>query len=247
MQVYFPDYGWIDFSRRLPASLLCAGSLTLDEFTPLEAEPPAAAELPPDPFEELPPTPEIEPQAANGPGATASGPRWAWLGALLRWLGAFALLGTVMLVGGWAWHRKHGLHRLSGVAGSYARLNIFAPWLGVELLPSDTPYERAEAFRRRIPGVRPVSRIVDLYVKGAVCAGTYGRKRGAGCRSARYGHACAVCSSAVRQRLKRLNPLTAISQFVDGREDRRWLRGGRHRAISSCAGPSSRRRRCGAQ
>jgi len=211
VQVYFPDYGWIDFeptTAREP--IVRSESLTLDEFTPLEAEPPAAAELPPDPFEELPPTPEIEPQAANGPGATASGPRWAWLGALLRWLGAFALLGTVMLVGVWAWHRKHGLHRLSGVVGSYARLNIFAPWLGVELLPSDTPYERAEAFRRRIPeSARPVSRIVDLYVKEQYAPAHMGGNEARAAEEARALWArlrSLFLSTAVRQRLKRLNP-----------------------------------------
>lgn len=211
VQVYFPDYGWIDFeptTAREP--IVRSESLTLDDFTPLEGEPPAAAELPPDPFEELPPTPEIEPQATGSPAARSGGPGWQWAGALLRWLLGLAALAAIALVGVWAWHRKHGLHRLGGVSGSYARLNIFAPWLGVDLQASDTPHERAEAYRGRIPdSERPVRRIVDLYVEEQYAREHLDGHEASAAVEAReqWGRLRRLfVSTGLQQRLKRLNP-----------------------------------------
>jgi len=74
-------------------------------------------------------------------------------------------LGGAGAVGAWFWIEQRGLRGLSEVSRSYARLNIYAPWIGVALEDSATPYERADRLGWSVPeGQGPIHRIAGLYV-----------------------------------------------------------------------------------
>lgn len=166
VQVYFPGYGWIDFEPTTAREPIVRNeAMTLDDLPAPELEPPVD-EAPADPFDMMAPTPDFARNLDQAQAGLLGRPLSLRLAGLLPWaLGLVALAG-VAAGGAWYWQQRHGLHRLSDISGRYARLNIVAPWLGVDLAPGDTPHERAEAFRRSIPeSGRPVRRIVDLYVQ----------------------------------------------------------------------------------
>lgn len=160
VEVYFPRYGWVEFeptAARDPIER--AGWLR-----PSAAEPSGE---PPRP-EAIQPTP-VAPMAATGDEGASSSVEEASsrLPPALCWpLGLLAVAGGAVM-GVRRWMKRHGLLGVSVATNRYARLNIIiGPLAGVDLHPSDTPYERVEAFRRTIPeSAEAVCRIVDLYVQ----------------------------------------------------------------------------------
>jgi transglutaminase-like putative cysteine protease len=73
---------------------------------------------------------------------------------------------SFLLVGFLWWVEYRGLDRLSQVGRAYARLAVYARWLGIPLSESSTPLERSRRIGRDVPdGSRPVTSITDMYVE----------------------------------------------------------------------------------
>ena len=64
------------------------------------------------------------------------------------------------------WYVEYrGLDRLSPVGRAYARMAIYARWLGIPLSTTTTPLERGRRIAREVPtGNEPVTAITDLYI-----------------------------------------------------------------------------------
>lgn|SRR5574341_1143353 len=169
VEVFFPGYGWTEFEPTAAESPIVrpAQSSTsgiggaevlrdpqspdgglLDDPTRLEPDGGLSSE---DPF-----GPQTLPELIQ----TFRLPAWAQ-----------ALIVVIVLAVGagagvWLWFERRGLGGLSEVSRAYARLNIFAPWIGVRLERSATPFERAERIGAQAVEGRPmVERIADLYVE----------------------------------------------------------------------------------
>jgi hypothetical protein len=86
----------------------------------------------------------------------------------LGWLIGIALVVAALSVGVvsflW-WVEYRGLDEYSPIARAYARLAIYARWLGIPLSDSQTPLERGRKVAREVPtGGRDLMRITDNYI-----------------------------------------------------------------------------------
>jgi transglutaminase-like putative cysteine protease len=167
-EVYFPDYGWVEFEPTSAEPELVRperSTRTLDD-----SEVPA---IPiPDPLEPRPEPTEV-PTVQQLPQALAI--NWAEAASALgRFLGMTALLALVVaVIGGGALLRNGliGLESLGGfgqqlmrwlgrsvpspVAQAYLQLERAGRWLGLQPQPDITPREQATAVCTRLPAVRP--------------------------------------------------------------------------------------------
>jgi transglutaminase-like putative cysteine protease len=161
VEVYFPSFGWIEFEPTAAESPVARPQVNIESFTP-ELTNPDDPGLADDPTQNDPAAGDPSADPADGP-ARSPGAR---LLALFR---RVLLLLLVMAVGGAGvrlWLRSQGLFASSEVSRSYARLNTFAPWVGVEMNPSVTPSERTAPISRAVPaGEKHITRIIQLYVK----------------------------------------------------------------------------------
>jgi transglutaminase-like putative cysteine protease len=159
VEVFFPHYGWV-------------------EFEPTASEAPivrtaAKNEIPPpggttgdqdDPLEELLDEDQMMRDRALSRGETGGGA--SALPGKIGWV-AGGVAAVLVLAGGalafWAQSWVAGETFTSQV---YDRMNRFARWLGVQLLPSQTPHERAAVLVTAAPDARPpIEVITDLYVE----------------------------------------------------------------------------------
>jgi hypothetical protein len=204
-EVYFPGIGWVEFEPTAsqpelirPAMTLPTGDLGYLREGPHQPTPPSS------------PASTETGKASSGASRPAAGLPWVPL--LLGILAAAALVA-----GGWAWVRldpalwahgarlvSRGLGRLGlglsghAAAGSlpaatpvgevYSVWSQWLPRLGLPLLESQTPYERAAAFGAAIP---------SLSEAGWAIAGAYAAER--------YGHS-SVDLSIVMRAWSRLRP-----------------------------------------
>ncbi|MEP7284476.1 MAG: transglutaminase domain-containing protein [Chloroflexota bacterium] len=77
------------------------------------------------------------------------------------------LIGIIsfLAVGVLWWVEYRGLDRVSPVGRAYARLAIYAGWLGIALGEANTPLERGRRISKEVPnGNRPVTTITDMYI-----------------------------------------------------------------------------------
>jgi hypothetical protein len=171
VEVYFPGYGWVEFeptAAEIP--ILRAETAVLPEPFVAEVPSPGAVETPPldsPAGENANPPAEEQPESiagTQGGQAQASRPhrsgisRFIWL--MLIGTAVLALVGVVA----WFWVEQRGLLKLSETARCYARLNIYASYLGIKLRDSVTPYERANILTEKIPeGESAIYRITRLY------------------------------------------------------------------------------------
>jgi transglutaminase-like putative cysteine protease len=163
VEVFFPGYGWIEFeptsaqppvTRAAQPSPSLDGPLTQDPF-PNQTDP------------DLGEIPNIErPDLGSASNLTL----WQRIQRIKIPVGLWWGLGLLVVaagavVGGWFWIEERGLRNLTGVSKSYARLNVYAPLLGLRLPDSATPYERASTLGNAIPeGDKHVKRITALYI-----------------------------------------------------------------------------------
>jgi len=165
VEVYFPDYGWIEFEPTVSEPPIIrperaegesaeenASSMTEDELDALKDEM-RGGPMSGEEFDW-----HIEPLAAErGPLV------WLWL------LG----LSLVAVVGGGWWAAENwGFQNLPTVERAYGRVLRFGQWLGRPLHVSDTPLEWAHAVGDVVPEAQePIGRIVDLYVHARFARG----------------------------------------------------------------------------
>ncbi len=63
------------------------------------------------------------------------------------------------------WVEYRGLDRISPIGRAYARLGIYARWLGIPLAQANTPLERGRRIARNVPtGSNAVNSITDMYI-----------------------------------------------------------------------------------
>ncbi len=169
VEVYFPGYGWVEFEP------------TAAEIPIIRAE---TAVLPEQFATEMPlaeETPTIETavdEAANAPAENqpdvigesqgqeteASRSRRSGIPKLILSILAGAVGLALVGVIAWFWVEQRGLLKLSETARCYARLNIYASYMGIKLHDSATPYERASTLAEKIPeGESVIFRITRLY------------------------------------------------------------------------------------
>lgn len=128
--------------------------------TAVTATPTAQSILPGSPTPVRSPTPTVPPPTF----LSLPPPAQDFLSLLLIIAGVVSALsfGVVALV--WAIDYR-GLDRMSPVGRAYARLAIYARWLGIPLDTAKTPLEQGRQIARTVPtGGRPVIQITDAYI-----------------------------------------------------------------------------------
>jgi hypothetical protein len=168
VEVYFPDYGWIEFEPTAAESPIERPE-TFDLLAQIETE-----EAPPTLEEELA---EEQPEDDFGRDFANLGEglnfpqgqdivRRINLGPVFRLVGGLIVAFALLVIAGWYMLEFRGTRSLSEVGRSYARLNAYAPLVGVDLAGSDTPHERAVQLIEAFPDVgHHIKEIVDLYVQ----------------------------------------------------------------------------------
>ncbi len=167
VEVYFPNYGWVEFEP----------TASIDPIL-RQTTPPDVIEGPESEREDL-----LDPGAFNregdpladdftvDPAANASDlslyedepfriPAWFWWGlsTIVVAVGAF--------LGAWFYVEQRGLTGMTEISRSYARLNIYAPWMGIRLDESSTPAERARVLGQHLPtGEFKINQITHLYMR----------------------------------------------------------------------------------
>lgn len=163
VEVYFPRYGWIEFEPTASKSEMNQSLASPSPVSPLatpsaskrEFQPPATSHLPETRigFKEKP---------LFGLSQAGFANRRSWLWASLSLL--LLLLGLLI----WRrWRRERSLtftHDLPSVL--YGQMGQGFARLGLRTRTSDTPYEQARRFARRLPAGRPlIRRITEAYVR----------------------------------------------------------------------------------
>jgi transglutaminase-like putative cysteine protease len=165
-EVYFPQYGWLEFEPTASETPLVRPEGAPDQVSEDDLRTPPWMEeefqfdmsLYPFAGTDAADDWEIEPivPERNAP---------LWIGAVV--LGLAALAGVVW----WALENV-GLWGMSPVERAYARLQRFGGWLGRPPRVSDTPSEWAGTVTAAAPEAgEPISRIVDLYVQARFARG----------------------------------------------------------------------------
>jgi transglutaminase-like putative cysteine protease len=168
VEVFFPEYGWIEFEPTAGESPLDRPQNEGDEMavtTEQEEQQPESPLAPTPPAqqnpEDLPPQFTGEELLQDQPGGGAAGlPWWVWAAALL----------LVIPVGGWMiWRaRSSGPTAFSADLPLllYERLQQWAQRLGIAHTPSQTPYEHSRRVIAALPDAQPyVEPLTDEYVR----------------------------------------------------------------------------------
>ncbi|MDA8217635.1 MAG: DUF3488 and transglutaminase-like domain-containing protein [Dehalococcoidales bacterium] len=161
-EVYFPDYGWIEFEPTASAPAIVHEATGLDNTDPAGTDPTAGgvADLPlyDDPSEMLDP---FTPGAASltSPSALPLDPK-VFLGLLASVLAAAVIARLTTYL----WVRR--FLGLRPAEAAYAKMADVARWLGRGPRPYQTPFEYAETLVRSAPAAaNPIRRIADAYVE----------------------------------------------------------------------------------
>jgi transglutaminase-like putative cysteine protease len=199
VEVYFPQAGWVEFEptsaqqaldrpdTNAPQPTSTPSPTPRPSPTPLPSPTPTAGPSGPDAAGQVSPQPQAtytpSPLPSRTPNPTATlppPPQFLNLPppvrnalTLLLGLALVVTLASFVAVGFLWWVEYRGLDRLSPVGRAYARLAIYARWLGIPLSEANTPLERSRRIAREVPtGTRPVTSITDMYIRQR-----YGRPR----------------------------------------------------------------------
>jgi transglutaminase-like putative cysteine protease/Ca2+/Na+ antiporter len=164
VEVFFPGFGWIEFEPttaqpRIVRRPLEPGEVQLDENAPGDLD--EGYERASDLSEEEELLRKLREERGIGPLDTES--RSSSLGLIIG--GVLLLLAVaagviIILV------RRQRLEGVSVVAAIYDRMSRFGRWLGVQLLPTQTPFERAVSLATAAPeAAAPIAVVTDLYVE----------------------------------------------------------------------------------
>ncbi len=162
VEVYFPNYGWIQFEPTASIPVVVRQERLVNEQTnPAE-----------DPFMNLNDIEDLlgEDEARFGDDPETTGdatatPTETWLDRIFVWQTAVALiiLVTAILL---MWAASEFNKRVeSDITRSYTRLESWAGWLGLKFRPANTPYERADQILIEVPeGSTQVRNLTQQYV-----------------------------------------------------------------------------------
>ncbi|MBX3064467.1 MAG: hypothetical protein KF726_15920 [Anaerolineae bacterium] len=145
-----PTNNAVNAAQPTPTALQPTSELT---FTP-------TAQVSPTPTSSPTPTPPSQP-----PSFLELPPPVRNTFSLLLVLAAIVALISFALVTGLWWVEYRGLDRLSPIGRAYARLAIYAKWLGITVNKAQTPLERGRRIARDVPtSANPVLKITDNYI-----------------------------------------------------------------------------------
>ncbi len=168
VEVYFPNYGWIEFEPTAGESIL---------NRPSGVELPDNGEIPgaPEDLAQQQPQPQMDdPLMDNGfdPGTSdggffeemvpQTGAEWAWWGVIVSVL---AVAGVLLFLRRRLYQGPDDFEaELPDLF--YERLLLWTSRIGAIFGSSHTPYERAKLLSRQIPGGEPfIQRITEIYVR----------------------------------------------------------------------------------
>src|SRR6266581_456956 len=167
VQVYFPDYGWINFDPT-PGYLVPGGPTTQQSTPPVKTPPPAR------------PTPIATPghqkpklQPAPKPGSTGTGMNTPSTDAIARQnlfltLSLVTLFGSLAVFGLALFKRYKGYQISASITASmvYRRVCRLGVMIGAPPQRWQTPYEYYRMLGRRYPrAAAPMRRITELFVR----------------------------------------------------------------------------------
>lgn len=197
VEVYFPDYGWIEFEPT-PSEPLIKRPEHEDETQTKPKEDKTGDHLRDDQMSDL-----------NWGGidlssGLASLTRWGSEKGTVYWVGigmlflALAGGGTIL----W-WRGREKRRTLNGAERAYASLLHWTGRLGLGRQAYQTPHEHASILAQALPqGQEPLSRLVDLYVKERFGAGGLSELEQEGVRQAWHRLRPILRSHLWRQRLR---------------------------------------------
>jgi transglutaminase-like putative cysteine protease len=161
VEVYFPEYGWVDFEPTPSQSTISRGS-SADENGPddLINDPAFGGEMAPDRLdyfeEEFAPGTGGEGLPADFQETTTTG-QW-----VMRGIALFLLLA----VGVFSFFWLRGLSGQSPAGQFYTRLQRGASWTGIRARESMTPFEYARSIATAVPGSRTDAEyLAEIYVR----------------------------------------------------------------------------------
>ncbi|TVR69092.1 MAG: DUF4129 domain-containing protein [Sphaerobacteraceae bacterium] len=162
VEVYFPEYGWVDFEPTPSQSTISRGSSQDDPDLQddLTMDPALGGEMPQDRldyFEE-----EFAPGA--GGGDLAGGAQESTTAT--QWVMRGIALVLLAFVGVFSYYWLRGLSGQSPAGQFYTRLQRGAAWTGITARESMTPFEYARSIGSTIPGSRTdADYLAEIYVK----------------------------------------------------------------------------------
>ena len=161
VEVYFPNYGWIQFEPTASIPVVVRQQQFVDALSESEDAPPVDLEA----LEDL--RGEDEARFGDQPDAAgeAAPALEVWKQRIFVWQTAVAvviLLIALLLM----WVANEFNKRIEGdVTRSYSRLETWAGWLGIKFQPAKTPYERADLMLTEVPeGGTQVRNLTRQYV-----------------------------------------------------------------------------------
>lgn len=165
VEVFFPNFGWVEFEPTTPQPRIvrtapAAGEVELDANAEGEGE---------DDFSDLSSLSEEEEllrQLREDERNRAALERETRSSNLALIIGSGVLLTMLAASAAVYLINRSGLVEGSVVAQAYERMSRFGRWLGVKLLPTQTPYERARVLTTAAPeAAAPIDVITGLYVE----------------------------------------------------------------------------------
>ncbi len=168
-EVYFPEYGWIQFEPTASEPLLARPVEQM--ATPTPSTPFRPDDQNPNPDDDL--LPDRDDLRAGGP-MTLDPPAIRWLRSnwpeLALAVGLLAIIAGALLL--FRWRRQLFFQSPDLLVRLFDVLSHWASRLRVPWVPSQTPLERAAAFNSKVPEASPaVDRLANLFV-----AKYYGRE-----------------------------------------------------------------------
>ena len=168
VEVYFPNYGWIEFEPTASKTELTRPrDNAVANPTPSSNQGSANPNAPDQQNQSLvnPPQPDANDLAAQNAalGENAADPRgWPW------WVWGI-LTPVVLVLGVWGLRRSQGLGSTTFTPELppivYERMQRWSERLGLRVASSDTPYEQARSFGRLLPEGRSlIQQITEIYV-----------------------------------------------------------------------------------
>ncbi len=163
VQVYFPNFGWVDFD---PTPGYSAGQAANQQIG--KSQPTPLAQNKPLPVK-TPVTAKPKPQDLQGQGTSGQGIQSKSLSDSLGLVLMVLVLSGLLLAVGWLvareWWRRLYPHA-TPISGLYWRICRVATLLGTAPSKSQTPYEYSHEMEKRFQhDARPFSYLTDLYVK----------------------------------------------------------------------------------